>query len=131
MVGLGVQQLLGKIQIPLRDGHAHALEPCGAGTVGRGIARAVARSVPAVARRTAVSAAALGGLALALDALVGLVDLLHALLRQIRQRVVVVIVRVIFPRQISIGFLHFIVRRGAGYTQHLIGITHRWCPPFV
>ena len=110
VVGLGVQQLLRKVQIPLRDGHAYTLEPRGAGTVGRGIARTVVRSVPAVAS-SAAGAAVPGGPALALDALVGLVDLLHALLRQIRQRVIVVIVRVVFAGKVAVSALDLLVSR--------------------
>ena len=89
-----------------------------------------APTVAAVAA-ACVAAALPRSLALALDLLIGLVDLFHALLCQIGQRVVVIVVGMVFPRQITIGFFHFIVRGGAGNAQHLIGITHRWCPPFV
>ena len=132
MVGLGVQQLLRQVQVSLGDGGADTLEPRSAGAVARvSVAcTAVAPTVAAVAAAR-VAAALPRGLALALDLLIGLVDLFHALLCQIGQRVVVIVVGMVFPRQITIGFFHFIVRGGAGNTQHLIGITHRWCPPFV
>ena len=136
MVGLGIQQLLRQVQVALGDGGADTLEPRSAGAVARAVPRvsvactAVAPTVAAVAAAR-VAAALPRGLALALDLLIGLVDLFHALLCQIGQRVVVIVVGMVFPRQITIGFLHFIVRGGAGHAQHLIGITHRWCPPFV
>ena len=132
MVGLGVQQLLRQVQVSLGDGGADTLEPRSAGAVARvSVAcTAVAPTVAAVAAAR-VGAALPRGLALALDLLIGLVDLFHALLCQIGQRVVVIVVGMVFPRQITIGFFHFIVRGGAGNAQHLIGITHRWCPPFV
>ena len=63
--------------------------------------------------------------------LIGLVDLLHALLRQIRQRVVVVVIRMVLPRQIAVSLFHLFISGGAGHAQHLIGITHDRCPPFV
>ena len=68
---------------------------------------------------SAATAAALFG-----DLLVGGVDLLHFFLRQICQRAVVVIVRVVFSGQIPISFLDFLIGCGPGDAQNLIRIVH-------
>src|SRR5699024_1149110 len=58
------------------------------------------------------------------DLLVGGVDLLHLLLGQIRQGIVVVVVRMILPGQLPVCFFDLLVGGVLRYAQDLIGIVH-------
>ena len=66
-----------------------------------------------------------------LHLLVGLVDLLHLLLGHIGQGRIVIVIRVIFSRQIAVSFLYLFVGSGTGYAQYLIGVTHHRVLPFL
>ena len=130
MVAAGVEQLLRQIQVPLTYGQTDALD---GGIIAAAVAVAAVAAVGAAIAAAVGSVAIAGGaaLALVLDLLVGLVDLLHLLLCQIGQGIIVIIIGMVLFGQIPIGFFDFLVCGGAGDTQHLIGITHRRVLPFV
>ena len=126
VVGVIRQQRLCPAQIAGVDGHTRLLQN---GTSGLLRSPSAAVTVPIAA---AVSAVACGAAASAaptaapqlVDLLVSGVDLLHFLLRQIRQRIIVIVVGMVLPRQLQICFFHFRVRRGFGNAEYLIGIVH-------
>src|SRR5699024_7477826 len=61
---------------------------------------------------------------------VGLVDLLHLLVRQVFQRAVGVLVRVVLFRQLPVGLFDLLVAGGGGDPQHLVRICHTSLSPF-
>ena len=91
-------------------------------TVPAGVALAAvpAIGVLAIAAGGAVSPSA----ALLGDLLVSGVDILHLLLRQISQRAVMIIVRMIFPGQIPVSLFDFLIGGGPGNSQDLVWIVH-------
>ena len=42
-----------------------------------------------------------------------------------------IVIRVIFSRQIAVSFLYLFVGSGTGYAQYLIGVTHHRVLPFL
>ena len=58
------------------------------------------------------------------DGVICLVDLLHLLLGQISQGVILVVVRVILSCQLTVCLFNLIVISIGAHTQHLIGISH-------
>ena len=83
-------------------------------------------SVISVASVAPVGAAAGAGrrFTLLLNQLIGFVDLLHLLLREIRERIVVIIVRMIFAGKLTIGFFDLVIRSGRRNIQDFIGVCH-------
>ena len=71
------------------------------------------------------AAAALLLLALALNLVVGFVNLLHLFLRQVREGIVGVVVGVVFSGQLPICVFDLFIGRTRGYAQYLIWICHR------
>ena len=115
MVADRVQQAFRLRNVAAGDGETDLLH----GRVGTGIAVA-RRAVVALPRRTVAAARP----ALLLDLLVGLVDLLHFLLREIGKRVIVIIVGMILPRKVTIGLLYLLVRCGGRDVQYFVGVVH-------
>ena len=115
LVGGGAEQLLGPAQIPHVDGLADLVVQAGAlggGAVGLLIAALIASTLVAAA------GAHLG------DGVVGLVDLLHLLLRQIGQRVVLIVVGMVLPGQFPVRPLDLVVAGVGLYTQYAVRIAH-------
>ena len=127
MVAAGVEQLLRQIQVPLTDGQTDALDGgIIAAAVAVGAVAAVGAAVGATIAAAVGSVAIAGGaaLALVLDLLVGLVDLLHLLLGQIGQGVVLIVVRVVFPGQLPVGAFDLLVAGVGLDPQHNVRICH-------
>ena len=118
MVAVIGEQRLRPTKISQLDGVAHLLKH----TVPAGVALAAvsAIGVLAIAAGGTVSPSA----ALLGDLLVSGVDILHFLLRQISQRAVMVIVRMIFPGQIPVSLFDFLIGGGPGNSQDLVWIVH-------
>ena len=63
-------------------------------------------------------------LPLALDHVIGFIDLLHLLLRQIRQGVVMIVIGMVLPCQFTISLFDLLICGGTGNIEHFIGIGH-------
>ena len=118
MVAVIGEQRLRPAKISQLDGVAHLLKH--AVPAGVALAAVSAIGVLAIAAGGAVSPSA----ALLGDLLVSGVDILHLLLRQISQRAVMIIVRMIFPGQIPVSLFDFLIGGGPGNSQDLVWIVH-------
>ena len=118
MVAVIGKQRLRPSKISQLDSVAHLLKHA----VPTGVALAAVSAVGALTIATggAVSPSA----ALLSDLLVSGVDILHLLLRQIGQRAVMVIVRMIFPGQIPVSLFDFLIGGGPGNSQDFVWIVH-------
>ncbi len=59
-----------------------------------------------------------------LNFVVGLVYLLHLFGSQVRQGIVHVVIRVIFPGQLAVGGFNLIIGGAGGNPQYLVGVSH-------
>ena len=118
MVAVIGEQRLRPAKISQLDSVAHLLKH--AVPAGVALAAVSAIGVLAIAAGGAVSPSA----ALLGDLLVSGVDILHLLLRQIGQRAVMIIVRMIFPGQIPVSLFDFLIGGGPGNSQDLVWIVH-------
>ena len=118
MVAVIGEQRLRPAKISQPDSVAHLLKH--AVPAGVALAAVSAIGVLAIAAGGAVSPSA----ALLGDLLVSGVDILHLLLRQIGQRAVMIIVRMIFPGQIPVSLFDFLIGGGPGNSQDLVWIVH-------
>ena len=117
------QELLGHGEVVAVDGHADPLEHRGAAVALLLVLLALLVTIAALLLGIPASSAA-AAMALTLDGVVGLVDLLHLLLGQIRQGVVVVVIRMVLPGQLTISLLDLLIRGGTGDIEYFIGIGH-------
>ena len=58
------------------------------------------------------------------DTIIRLIDFLHLLFRNVRERTVVIIIGMIFFRQITISGFDFVVGSGLGHAEYFIRIFH-------
>ena len=123
-VGHAVEQSLRHADVADVDRVAHLIVDIGVGAAisGRLTGVAVAAALVAAAALIPARTRRAAGFALLHDRVIRLVDLLHLLLRQIRQRVVDVVVRMILARQLAVGALYFIIRRIRGDIENFIWI---------
>ena len=123
-VGHAVEQSLRHADVADVDRVAHLIVNIGVGAAisGRLTGVAIAAALVAAAALIPARTRRAAGFALLHDRVIRLVDLLHLLLRQIRQRVVDVVVRMILARQLAVGALYFIIRRIRGDIENFIWI---------
>ena len=116
--GRGAQQLLRPAQVAQVDGLPGLLVHASAG-IGLLLIAALLSLV-----------AGIGGIvpapsgALLRDLVVGLVDLFHLLLRQIGQRIVLIVVRMVLPGQFPVCALDLVVTGSGLHAQNTVGIRH-------
>ena len=84
----------------------------------------VAVVIAVVAGRGGIAASIAPGYPHRLDHVVGFIDLPHFFLCQVSQRVVGIVIRVIFFRQLPVCRLDLIITGIGGYSQNFVGISH-------
>ena len=126
------QQLLGPADVPHIDGLSDLRIKAAGGAAGILLLIVSAISVlPPISALALVTAGIPTAAAHPGDGIVGLVDLLHLLFRQISQGIVLVIVGMILARQLTVGPLDLIVAGVRLDAQYAIRIAHVLCLLFL
>ena len=112
-----VEQLFRLIQVARVDQVAHPDIQRIRGSGGPALLISIAAG-GAITPRGAPAGALLG------DGVVGLVDFLHLLLSQVGQGIVLIVVRMVLPGQLAVGFFHLVVAGVLAHSKNTIGISH-------